>query len=213
MVVFATGTEIGTGQTHVAQPGTISATTDRNCHRIHTHSLHGIHRPLHNIHMGFDLPAHIIVAIPQGQLHRTLSILGIEECRCGFHSRFLLQEFFHIVVPNDIPQHRLLHFAGHIRQMNKSLVALRTFRALMNRQQTVELHGNELGIDHLILGGTGMNIQATELHFSGCRVEVFKFDLTDGTAVHGISIIRGECRNIEQVCAPADLFIGGKANL
>ena len=78
MEVSATGAQIGARQTHITEPGAVGAASDGYRHGIHAHGLHGLHCPLHHIHMGLDLAAHIIVAVTHGKTYRPLAVASIE---------------------------------------------------------------------------------------------------------------------------------------
>ena len=106
-----------------------------------------------------------------------------------------------------------LHLALHAQQMEEALIALRQLRTLPNGEQTLEFHGDQLGIHHLPLGRTGVDIQSMDNNLCPRGVEVLIFDLAHGAAVGGVGKVRAEALHVEPVSAPADLLVGGKADL
>ena len=82
----------------------------------------------------------------------------------------------------------------------------------MDGEQTVELHGDELGVHHLVLGRTGMDVPAVEHHLGSGGVEVLVLQFTQGAAVGSVGKFGPEVLEVEPICPPADLFIGGKAD-
>ena len=77
----------------------------------------------------------------------------------------------------------------------------------------MQLHGDERGVDHLPLGRAGVDGLAADDDLRARSVEILIFQLTDGSAVDGIGVIRTETRNVEIVRAAADLLIGRKGEL
>ena len=117
------------------------------------------------------------------------------------------------MVADDIVQLGTLHLALHAQQMEEALIALRQLRTLPNGEQTLEFHGDQLGIHHLPLGRTGVDIQSMDNDLCPRGVEVLIFDLAHGAAVGGVGKVRAEALHVEPVSAPADLLVGGKADL
>ena len=117
------------------------------------------------------------------------------------------------MVADDITQSALLYFTLHIRQMDKTFVTLGILGFLNSRKQTLVFHCNVLRVYHLVLSRTGMNIQAMKHHLGAGCIEILILDLTNGTAVGSVSVIRSESLYIKQIRTPADLLVGRKADL
>ena len=117
------------------------------------------------------------------------------------------------MVPDDIAQLAVLHLAAHIGQMDEALVPFRILRLLSGGQQALIFHGDVLGVDHLVLGGAGVDVQAVEGHAGGGGIEVLILDLSHRAAVGGIGIVRAKALDIKLICAPADLLVGSEADL
>ena len=212
MVILSAGTQVGAGQPQEGEPGAVRAAPDGHRLNRHAHRLHGPDRPLHHIHTRFDLLPHIVVAVPDGELYGAGPVFPVQKRGGGLHQCLLLPEPVHIMIPDDIAQGGMLHLSLHICQVEKALVALRGLRPLVNRQQALELHGDELGVDHLALGRAGMDVQAREFHRRSGGVEVLVGDFPHGSAIHGVGVIRPEFLHVEPVGTPADLLVGGEAD-
>ena len=139
------------------------------------------------------------------------TLLGADD-KAGIAEIMTAAEFFRGMVPDDVAQGALLHRAFHIGQMDKAFIAFSILRFLGSGQQPFILHSNILGVDHPVLGRTGMDVQSGELHSGGSRVEIFILQFTQGAAVHRVGIVCGEALHIEQIRAPADLLLGGKTD-
>ncbi len=96
--------------------------------------------------------------------------------------------------------------------MDEALIPFRILRLLGSGQQTLVLHGDILGVDHLILGGAGVDVQAVESHAGRGGVEVLILDLPHRTAVGGVGIVRPKAPDVKFVRAPADFLVGGEAD-
>ena len=213
MVVFAAGTQVGAGQPLVGQPRTVGAAANGHFHRVHARCCHGLFRPLHHIHARLNALLHIVVAVLEGQLQGSCAVLAVDEVRSGGHNRLLFLELLHVVVADDIVQLGTLHLALHAQQMEEALIALRQLRALSHGEQALEFHGDQLGIHHLPLGRAGVDVQPMHNDLCPCGVEILIFDLPHGAAVGGVGKVRAEALHVKQVGTPADLFVGGKADL
>ena len=60
----------------------------------------------------------------------------------------------------------------------KPSAALRGLQAVVHRQHTVELHGDELRVDHAALGRAGVDVAPVDGHNGGGGVEILIFQLT-----------------------------------
>ena len=213
MEIAAAGAQIGAGQAHKGQTRTVGAAADGPGHRLHTGAAHGLHGIVHQMAVWLDLLDHIAVGIPDVQSNRVRAVFGVEEVGSGPGEALLLLQLFAVVVPEDIAQESLLHRSAHLVQMQKALIALGIFRLFGGGQHHFKLHGDAHGVFHLVFGGAGMDVQALHRHPHGGGVEVFIFQLAIGAAIHGEGIVRAEAGHIKQVCAPADLLVGGEGHL
>ena len=213
MVVFAAGAKIGTGQPLIGKSRSVSAAADGHFHRIHTGKAHRRLGPIHHIHHRLDTLFHIEIAVLHRQLTGALAILAVDKVCRSSHDCLLFFELIHIMVADDITQSALLYFTLHIRQMDKTFVTLGILGFLNSRKQTLVFHCNVLRVYHLVLSRTGMNIQAMKHHLGAGCIEILILDLTNGTAVGSVSVIRSESLYIKQIRTPADLLVGRKADL
>ena len=94
--------------------------------------------------------------------------------------------------------------------MIKALVIFRVIRRLQRREQAVQLHGDERGVDHLALRGAGVDGLAADLDLRAGRIEVLIFQLAECAAVDGIGVIRAEALDIKPVGPASDLLVGRK---
>ena len=74
------------------------------------------------------------------------------------------------------------------------------FRALLGREPLGKFGSELCGIEHLVLGISGMDIQALEVNLGGGCVEVFKLQLADLPAIDGVGEIGSELGDVEMVC-------------
>ena len=81
MVVFASGTQIGTGQPFVGQPRAVGAAANGHFRRVHACRSHGLFRPLHHVHTRLNALLHVIVAVLEGQFQRSRAVLAVDKVR------------------------------------------------------------------------------------------------------------------------------------
>ena len=103
------------------------------------------------------------IAVTDVQFQGTFPVLGIDESGSCLHDGLLLLEFFHIMITDDILKARFLHLTLHGHEHNETFIAFRMLRALGSRQQRIELHGDQLGVDHFVLGCAGMDVEAVDV--------------------------------------------------
>ena len=79
METIAAGAEIGAGQSHVRQAGSVGAAADGNSHRLQSHRLHSLFSVVDQMHAGFDHFFHISVLFPDRQCNSTGTIFFVEQ--------------------------------------------------------------------------------------------------------------------------------------
>ena len=104
-------------------------------------------------------------------------------------------------------QPRLGDVAFHIVQVEEAFVAAGALRYGFRRQQAVKFHGHGQRIAHDPLGRARVDIDAVQDDISIGGVEILKFQLAQGAAVHGIAILAAQPRDIKPAGALADLLI------
>ena len=113
-----------------------------------------------------------------------------------------------VMVADDIVEFGLHHVAGHIGEMDETLVALGLLRHLIGREKRVQLHGDRRGVLHNVLRAARMDADAVHTDERRGRVEVFVFVYTELAAVHGVSPVARKLFNIQPLRAAADLLVG-----
>ena len=156
---------------------------------------------------------HVEIAVMDVQFQGALAVLGIDKGCGSFHHLLLLLELFHIMVADNIGKAALLHLAVHLHQHDKAFVAGGMLGALGSGQQRIELHSDQLGVHHLVLGCTGMDIETMDNNLGTGCIEVFVLHFAHGTAVHSICIIGTKAGDVEFIRTSAHLFVGGEADL
>ena len=79
-----------------------------------------------------------------------------------------------VMVADDVRHFRLFHGAFDMREQVKSLVILRVLGTLRGGQHTVEFHSDELGVHHLVLGISRMDVLALDVDVGTGGVEVLE---------------------------------------
>ena len=158
--------------------------------------------------MGENFLLHVVVAVIDLSLGRAVAVNFVDaRGAVGEESLFLLKALA-VVVADDVAQRRLGHAAAHLGQVEKALVAVGLLRHFVLRQHRVEGHRRGRGVDHDIFGAAGVDADAVHRQNGGGGVEVFKFDLTERAAVHGIAVVAAELLHVETVDTVADLLVG-----
>ena len=158
--------------------------------------------------MGEDLLLHVVVAVIDLGLGRAVAVNFVEARSAVGKERLFLFKALAVVVADDIAERRLGHAAAHLGQVEKALVAVGFLRHFVLRQHRVEGHRCGRGVDHDIFGAAGVDADAVHRQNGGGGVEVFKFDLTERAAVHGVAVVTAELLHVEPVHAVADLLVG-----
>ena len=210
--VDAAGTQIGAGETHIAEPGAVGTAPDGYLQGRNPHRFHGGPGPMDQVHMGLDLLPHIVIGILQLQLHRAGAVFGVEVVGNAGQAGLAVLKLGPVVVPDDIGEGGGCLVAGHLAQVVEALVALGVGRGLGGRQQIDQLHGHENGALHLVFGRAGVDVHAMNGDLSAGGVEVFILQLAQLAAVYGVGHRRAEARHVEVVGAAAHLLVGGKAH-
>jgi len=211
--VFAAGTEVGAGQALIAQAGAVRAATDGNFVGIHAYGSHGFLGTFNHIHDGLNALFHVEIAVHQSQLQSAFTVLLVDVFCSGNHDSLLLLKPYHVMVADDVAQGGLLYNTFHGGQVNEPFITGGMLRLLCGRQQTLELHGDVLGVHHLVLGGTGMDVQTVNNNLCACAIKVLILDLADRAAVGGLGVIGAEALNIDLIGATADFLVVGEADL
>ena len=68
------------------------------------------------------------------------------------------------------------------------------------------------GVDHLVFGVARVDVAALDLDLGARGVEVLVFEFPLEAAVHRVGEVGAEGLDVEEVHAPADLFVVGEAD-
>ena len=161
-----------------------------------------------HVHLWVDLLLHVVVLILHLQGHGALAIALVQLVGSSLQLALTLLKAATVVVANDVVQLGFLHRALHAQQVEKSLVALGGFGALVGRQLGRQFHGHHIGVHHLVLGIAWMHAHTFYIYARAGSVEVFKLQLAHVAAVHGVSPFAAEFLHIKMVCAHAYLLVG-----
>ena len=124
----------------------------------------------------------------------------------------LLLEFLPVVVPDDVGHPGGGHVPGHLVQVEESLVPLGPGGDGPSGQAGVDLHGDEQGVLHGVLGGAGVDGHAGDGDFGGGGVEVLVLDAPLHVPVQGVGVLRAEGGHIEVVGPLPNLLVRGKGD-
>ena len=215
MEVHATGEDVGTRQSTETQLSTVSTATDRLYFRRDAALLHSLQDDVDHIHLGINFLLHIVVLILDVYLHRAFTILLIHLLGNVLHEVLTVLKLAAVVIANDIAQLGLLTMALDAQQMIEALIAFCGLRNVGFGNVSIELTCQAAGVDHLALGISCVHTASLNGHLSRCGIEVLILQITDITAVHGVSPVTAELLDIEMVGAHADLLVGieGHTNL
>ena len=117
------------------------------------------------------------------------------------------------MVADDVVHLGQLHLTLDVSQVEEAFVAGGVARVLLDRQHLVELHRQQRGVDHRVLGRAGVDAQAVDDNLSSAGVEVFILQLAQLAAVDGVGKVCAKALDVKVVCAAADLLVRGKADL
>ena len=155
---------------------------------------------------------HVVVAVFQGQFDTVLAVFLIQKGGDLLESCLAPLKFRPVMVADNVFQHGAFLVAGHFAQVGKAFVALRAVGPLMDRQQGVEFHGDELRVDHAVLGVARVNVSAVKNDHGRGGVKVLILQLAQSAAVDGVGVVSAKILNVEAVRASADLLIRRKAD-
>ena len=158
---------------------------------------------------GDDL-RHVAVLIGDCERYGAASPFGIHLFLDGAESLFPLLETVCVVIPDDIPENGLSHIPFHISEVIKALISVCIPGSFSGRQQAVDLHGDKGGIDHDILGGSGMDVHAGDPELGFGRIEILILDLTLCIAIESIGEVSAECLEIKVCGSHSDLLVRSK---
>ena len=211
MEIVAAREDVGAGETLERKVGSVGAATNGLHHRFHAHGLHGLLGQCHHVEDGLHLFAHIIILVFKFA-GDTFAVFSIQVAGDVLHELLLLFKFGTVVVADDVGETGVLHCAFHVNEQVEAFVILGVLGLLGFRQHAVELHGNQLGVHHLIFRIAGVNVSSLNLDVGAGGIEVLILQFADGTTVHGIGEIATESFDIEILNPLSNLFIGGEAH-
>lgn len=116
------------------------------------------------------------------------------------------------MVADDVADLRLIDRTVEGDTVVEAVVAFGVFGSLPGRQQGVQLACYLDGVDHLVFGVARVDVAALNLDLGARGVEVLVFEFPLEAAVHRVGEVGAEGLDVEEVHAPADLFVGGEAD-
>ncbi|OPZ95448.1 MAG: hypothetical protein BWY72_02106 [Bacteroidetes bacterium ADurb.Bin416] len=201
--------DVGTGQSHEGESGTIGTTADGPYLWFYANGLHGFQRQYDDVHVvGFDFFAHVVILVLQLKCHCCGAKLVVEFAGEVFQLFFAAFKPVSIVIPDDIGHHGLLHVTMKTGEVVKTFVGLSVFWGVVPGQQGGKLVGDAYSVQHLMFGIAGMNVATFDNHLGTGGVEVFVFQLPDFTTVDGIRPVGSESGHVEVIGALSDFLIG-----
>ena len=117
------------------------------------------------------------------------------------------------MVTDNVGQGGQFHLTFHTVEHDEAFVTFGILRTLGNGQQAVELHGNQLGVDQLILGRTGMDAAAMEHGLCTGGIEILVLNFSHRAAVSGVGIVSAELFQVEMIGTTADFLVGSESDL
>ncbi|MPM91070.1 hypothetical protein SDC9_138195 [bioreactor metagenome] len=126
--------------------------------------------------------------------------------------RFLLLELRLIVVAQNIVHESTIHAAAHLVEMIESFVILCRSGVFKDRQQRVQLHRNQRSVDHLPLGGAGVQAEALDANLRAPGIETLIVDFAECAAIHRIAKFRVKRGYIEEIHPAPNLLVWRKPN-
>ena len=108
---------------------------------------------------------------------------------------------------------RLLDRTAETDNVEEALVAFGIFRPLLNRQQCVQLSGDQDRVLHLALRVARVHVPSLNVDLRRGRVEILELQLTDLPAVHRVGIFSPEPLDIELNDSASDLLVRRETDL
>ena len=212
MEVHTTRKDIGAGQAHKRQTRTIGTATnglDYGLHIGHTHSLYGL---VNHVGMWLYHLTHIEVLVLQSEFQNTLAILLLQQIDARPHKYLLLLELLAVVVTNDIRNLGILNRAVEAYAVVESLIACCVLGALNRGNKRIQIARNLNGVNHLVLGISGVYVTALNLDCCRRSIEVLILQLALGATIHCVSEVSTKCRHVEIIHATTNLLVGCEAD-
>src|SRR6478609_12004902 len=96
--------------------------------------------------------------------------------------------------------------------MEKTLISSCCLRRFVLREFVDKIISNKHGIDHFSFGIAGMNTFSLENNFGTSCIEIFIFQFTYLTTVHGVSPFGSKFFYVKMMGTTTYFFIGSKCN-
>ena len=162
--------------------------------------------------MGFNLLPHVVVGVPEDELHRACAVLGVEVVRRPAQVLLAGLEPGPVMVAEDVVQLRLRLAALHVVEVVETLIPLGVGGGLRRGQHPRELQSDQDCVLHLVLGRAWVDVHPVEVHARVGRVEVLVLQLAQLAAIHSVGHRRAEALHVEMVGTLPNLLIRGEAH-
>ena len=121
--VESAGEDVGAGQSHERQLGTVCAAADGADLRLYAGLHHSLLDDVDDVHHGLYLLAHVVVLVFEVQNERALSILAVHALHEAFHHLLACFEPLPVVVADNVADSGLLHSPFDAGKVEESLIA------------------------------------------------------------------------------------------
>ena len=152
MEIDATGKDVRAGETLERQLRSVGTATDGFYLGGNAALLHGFQDEVDDVHLWIDLLLHIIVLVADHTLHSTLAVAFVHLFGTTLDEAFAVFKLVAVVVADDVTQTGLFHIRRDAQQVVESLIGLCCLGGLVSRQHSGKLHGQTVGIEHLVFG-------------------------------------------------------------
>ena len=152
MEVDASCKDVGAGQTLERQLCTVRTTTDGLHLGSYAALLHGFQHEVDDVHLRVYLLLHVVVLVADNTCYGALSVTFVHLLGTVQNKALAVFKTVAVVVADDVAEASLFHTGGNAQQMIETLIALSRLWCLVGRQHGGKLHGQTVGIDHLVFG-------------------------------------------------------------
>ncbi|MPM36756.1 hypothetical protein SDC9_83358 [bioreactor metagenome] len=213
VVISAADSQVGAGKPPVGESGAIRPAADRAAEGLSARRAHRVVGRVDEVPVGKDFFLHVPVTVLYGNVHRVRTVFSVHLLRQAGKVCLAFGELDRVVIPDVAGELRLFHRAADLLREVVALVELGGLGTLSGRHAVNELRGHQNGVSHDVFSRAGMHADALERDLRRGRVEGFVLHRAEGVAVQGVGEVRPQLFKIQQVGAPADFLVGGKAEL
>lgn len=172
----------------------------------------GFERRVHDVHAFFQGYGHVVVLVMHFQRGIFFAPPLVELSNQHFEMRLAGIEEVGVMVADDVGQLAFIDAAADVRQVVVALVQLGVGGRFGRRKRPGEFDTQHGGVDHFVLGGAGMDDDASDGHAGLRGVEGLVGEGVASVAVNGVGEVGAVLVQVPEFGAVADFLIGAEAD-